>query len=62
VEQPADAVASADPVVLPRVRVGKRPQWCGLAEGAVRAVLVEVAFVFGQHRGRVSLVDDENPV
>jgi hypothetical protein len=33
-----------------------------VAKGAVRTVVVEVSFVFGQHRGRVPLVDDEDPV
>ena len=46
-EQPAEAVSSADPEVLAGVPAGKRPQWCGSAEGAVRTVLVEVPFVFG---------------
>ena len=48
--------------VLSRVRVGKRPQWCGLAEGAVRTVLVEVPLVLSEDGDRVALVDDEDPV
>jgi hypothetical protein len=28
----------------------------------MRAMVVEVPFVFGQHRGRVPLVDDQDPV
>jgi hypothetical protein len=62
VEQPCEAVASADLEVVLGVWVGKRPQRRGLAEGAVRTVVVEVSLVFGEHRVRVPLVDDEDPV
>jgi hypothetical protein len=33
-----------------------------LAEGTVRTMFVEVPFVVGQHRGRMPLVDDQDPV
>ena len=45
VEEAAEAVTSADLDVLPGVLVGKWPQWCGLAERAVRTMVVEVPFV-----------------
>ena len=51
-----------DPDVSARARVGKRPQRLGLAEGAVRTVLVEVLLVFGRHTDGVTLVKDEDPV
>ena len=62
VEQAAEAVTSVDMDVSARARLGKWLQRCGLAEGTVRAMVVEVAFVLGQHRGRVPLIDDQDPV
>ena len=62
VEEAAEPVTAGDLDVSAGMWVRERPQRCGLAEGAVRTVLVEVPLVFGQDRERVTLVEDEDPV
>ena len=62
VEEAAELVMAGDPDVSAGAWVGKQAQRRDLAEGTVGTVLVEVPPIFGQDRGRVALVDDEDPV
>jgi len=62
VEKASEPVESADASRVIWPLFWERARGSGLGQGAVRAVMVEVVFVFGQHCSCVALVDDEDPV
>jgi hypothetical protein len=61
VEEAAESVAPDD-LEVGVDRVGKRPQWAGLVQGAVGPVPVEVGLVAGEDLAQVTFVDDEDPI
>jgi hypothetical protein len=57
VEEAAESVAPDD-LKAGASRVGKRPQWAGLVQGAVGPVPVEV----GEDLAQVTFAGDEDPI
>ena len=59
VKQSTEPVVPADGVRLARRQLGEWSEGCGLAEGAVWPVLVEMARVLPKYSSCVPLIDDQ---